>query len=196
MGLPSLSARRMVTVTSLSVRSAGKYKKSALSIELAPCTVGCSTGPGGSVYRTSLGTMCATGLPDASCGESGVTQNRSMPLPLLCDPVPWFHRGLPSRPARRDGKARWPPLSLFAVLRYEAFSLAKCDLRIDAHCGWSGEWARKLEVVRIHPHLYKPVFTGRVHVTVSLQRRDVIGAGQAVLRWRCRCAGGPAEESG
>ena len=74
-------------MTSLSVRSAGKYKKSALSIELAPRTVGFSIGPGGSVYKTSLGTMCAIGLPNESRGESGVTQNRSMPLPLLPQPL-------------------------------------------------------------------------------------------------------------
>src|SRR5437660_11173574 len=112
------------------------------------------------------------------------------------DLVPWLDRGLPNRPTCRDCKARWPPLCLLSVLQYEASSLAICNLRIDARRSRGGEWARKLEVVRIHPHLYKPVFTGRVHVTVSLQRRDVIGAGQAVLRWRCRCAGGPAEESG
>src|SRR6266446_363793 len=111
------------------------------------------------------------------------------------DLVPWLDRGLPNRPTCRDCKARWPPLSLFAASRYEAFSLTKCDLRIDAHSSWGGEWAWELEVARIHPHLNKPVFTGRVHITVNLQRRDVIGAGQAVLRWGCRCAGRSAEEN-
>src|SRR3989454_12796507 len=93
------------------------------------------------------------------------------------DPVPWLHRGLPNRPTCRDSKARWPPLCLLSVFQYEASSLAKCDLRIDAHRSWGGEWPRKLEVVRIHPHLHEPVSTGWVHVAVDLQRRDVIVAG-------------------
>src|SRR5437016_12238700 len=112
------------------------------------------------------------------------------------DLVPWLDRGLPNRPTCRDCKARWPPLCLLSVLRYEASSLAECDLRIDSYGSWSGEWVRKLEVVRIHPHLHKPVFAGRVHVAVNLQRRAVIGAGQAMLRWGCGCGGRPAEASG